>query len=83
MTCAGKSAGCTELKKHSLFKRLSAGTRPCREWVAFVSSFFLFHSSRCISSDVRWCNPHKQVELMRNKERRTSYLKIGFNQLNG
>ena len=26
--------------KHSLFKRLSAGTWPCREWAAFVSCFF-------------------------------------------
>ena len=40
MTFAGKSAGRTELRKHSLFRRFSAGTWPCREWTAFVSSFF-------------------------------------------
>ena len=48
MTFAGKSAGRTELRKHSLFKRLSAGTWPCREWAAFVSCFFfstLAHTS--------------------------------------
>ena len=37
MTFAGKSAGRTELRKHPLFKRLSAGTWPYREWAAFVS----------------------------------------------
>ena len=31
MTFAGKSAARTGLRKHSLFKRLSAGTRPCRD----------------------------------------------------
>ena len=41
MTFAGKSAGRTELRKHSPFKRLSAGTWPCRERAAFVSCFFL------------------------------------------
>ena len=41
MTFAGKSAGRTELRKHSLFKRLSAGTWPYREWAAFVSCFFI------------------------------------------
>ena len=40
MTFAGKSAGRTVLRKHSLFKRLSAGIWPCREWAAFVSCFF-------------------------------------------
>ena len=40
MTFAGKSAGRTELRKHYLFKRLSAGIWPCREWAAFVSCFF-------------------------------------------
>ena len=40
MTFAGTSAGRTELRKHSLFKRLSAGIWPCREWAAFVSCFF-------------------------------------------
>ena len=39
MTFAGKSAGRTELMKHSLFKRLSAGT--WLGWAAFVSCFFL------------------------------------------
>ena len=29
------------LRKHSLFKRLFAGTWPCREWTALVSCFFL------------------------------------------
>ena len=28
-------------------------------------------------------NIMRHIELMRNKERETSYLKIGFNQLNG
>ena len=45
MTFAGMSAGPTELKKISLFKRLSAGTCPCREWAAFVSCFFFFSLS--------------------------------------
>ena len=48
ITFAGKSAGRTELRKHSLFKRLSAGTWPCREWAAFVSCFLfstLAHTS--------------------------------------
>ena len=52
MTFAGKSAGRTELRKHSLSKRLSAGTWPCREWAAFVSCFFfstLEHASLLIS----------------------------------
>ena len=52
MTFAGKSAGRTELRKHSLFKRLSTGTWPCREWAAFVSCFFfstLAHTSLLIS----------------------------------
>ena len=52
MTFAGKSAGRTELRKHSLFKRLSAGTWPCREWASFVSCFFfstLAHTSLLIS----------------------------------
>ena len=40
MTFAGKSAGRTELRKHSLFKRLSAGIGPCGEWPKFVSCFF-------------------------------------------
>ena len=49
MTFAGKSAGRTALRKHYLFKRLSAGFWPCREWEAFVSCFFfstLAHTSR-------------------------------------
>ena len=52
MTFAGKSAGRTELRKHSLFKRLSVGTWPCREWAAFVSWFFfstLAHASLLMS----------------------------------
>ena len=52
MTFAGKSAGCTELRKHSLFKCLSAGTWPFREWAAFVSCFFfstLAHTSPLMS----------------------------------
>ena len=39
MTFTWKSARRTELGKHSLFKRLSAGTWPCREYAAFVSCF--------------------------------------------
>ena len=52
MSFAGKSAGRTELRKHFFFKRLSAGTWPCREWAAFVSCFFfstLAHTSLLIS----------------------------------
>ena len=52
MTFAGKSAGRTELRKHSLFKRLSAGTWLCREWAEFVSCFLfstLAHTSFLIS----------------------------------
>ena len=51
MTFAGKSAGRTELRKHSIFKCLSDGTRTCREWDAFVSCFFfstLAHTSLLI-----------------------------------
>ena len=47
-----KSAGRTELRKHSLFKRLPAGTWPCRELAAFVSCFFfstLAHTSVLMS----------------------------------
>ena len=52
MTFAGKSAGRTQRMKYYLFKRLSAGTRPCKEWAAFVSSFFfstLAHTSLLMS----------------------------------
>ena len=52
MNFAGKSVGRTELRKHSLFKRLTAGTWPCRDWAAFVSCFFfstLPHTSLLIS----------------------------------
>ena len=52
MTFAWKSAGRMELRKHYLFKRLSAGTWPCREWTALVSCFFfstLAHTSLLIS----------------------------------
>ena len=52
MTFAGKSAGRTELRNHSFFKRLSAGIWPCREWAAFVSCFFfstLVHTSLLMS----------------------------------
>ena len=51
MTFTGKSAGRTELRKHSLFKRLSARILPCREWAAFVSCFFstLAHTSLLMS----------------------------------
>ena len=47
-----EAAGRTELRKHSLVKRLSAGTWPCREWTAFVSRFFfstLAHKSLLMS----------------------------------
>ena len=33
-------AGRTELRKHSLFNPLSAGTWPCRGWAGIVSCFF-------------------------------------------
>ena len=52
MTFAGKSAGRTELRKHFLFKRLSSGIWPCREWATFVSCFFfstLAHTSLLMS----------------------------------
>ena len=52
MTFAGKSAGHMELRKHSLFKRLSAGTWPYRKWAAFVSCFLfstLAHTSLLMS----------------------------------
>ena len=39
MIFAGTSAGRTALKKHFLFKRLSTGIWPCREWAAIVSCF--------------------------------------------
>ena len=45
-------SGRTELRKHFLFKRLSAGTWPSREWAAFVSCFFfstLAHTSLLMS----------------------------------
>ena len=44
MTFAGKSAGRTELRKHSLFKHLSAGIGLCRECAAFgtgITDLFL------------------------------------------
>ena len=40
MTFPGKSVGRTELRKHSVVKRLYAGTWSCREWAAFVFCFF-------------------------------------------
>ena len=46
------TAGRRQLRKHSLFKRLSAGTWPCREWAAFVFCFFfstLSHTSLLMS----------------------------------
>ena len=52
MAFAGKSVRRAEQRKHSLFKRLSAGTWSCREWAAFVSCFFfstLAHTSLLIS----------------------------------
>ena len=52
MTFAVKSAGRTELKKHSLIKRHFSGTWPCREWAAIVSCFFsstLAHTSLLMS----------------------------------
>ena len=42
MTFAGKSSGRTELRKHSLFKRLFDVTWPCRVGAAFVSCFFFY-----------------------------------------
>ena len=54
MTFAGKSAGRTELRKHSLFKRLSAGTWPCREWAAFVSCFFFSTLAHTSLFDIGW-----------------------------
>ena len=55
MTFEGKSAGRTELRKHSLIKRHSAGTWPCRECAAFVSCFFystFAHTSLLMSGGV-------------------------------
>ena len=52
MTFAGMSAGRTELRNHSRFKCLSAGTWSCRGWTAFVSCFFfsmLAHTSFLMS----------------------------------
>ena len=52
MNFAGKSAGRTELRKHSLFKRLSVGTWSCRAWNEFVTCFFfstLAHTSLLMS----------------------------------
>ena len=50
MTFAGMSAGRTD---NYLFKRLSCGTWPCREWADFVSCFFfstLAHTSLLVAS---------------------------------
>ena len=61
MTFAGKSAGRTELRKHSLFKRLSPGPWPCREWAAFVSCFFfstLAHTSLLMSGGAIHASRH-------------------------
>ena len=52
MTFAVKSSGHTELSKHSLFKSLSGGSWPCREWAVFLSCFFfstLAHISRLMA----------------------------------
>ena len=52
MTFTGKSAGRTELRKHFLFERLSAGTWACREWATFASCFFystLAHTSLLVA----------------------------------
>ena len=63
MTFSGKSADRMELRNHFLFKRLSAGTWPCREWATFVSCFFfstLAHTSLLMSGGAipssRYCS---------------------------
>ena len=67
MPFTGESAGHTVLRKHSLFKRLSAGTWPCREWAAFVSCFFfstLAHTSLLISGVVIPANRYSSSTLV-------------------
>ena len=67
MTFVGKSAGGTELRKHSLFKRLSAGIWPCREWDAFVSCFFfstLAHTSLLMSGGAITANRYSSSTLV-------------------
>ena len=57
MTFSGKSAGSTELREPSLFKRLSAGICSCRECTAFVSCLFfstLSHTTLLISLHYAW-----------------------------
>ena len=52
ITFTWNSAGRTELRKHFLFNRLSAGTWPRREWATFVSCFLfstLAHKSLLMS----------------------------------
>ena len=67
MTFAGKSAGRTKLRKHSLFKRPSAGTWPCREWTAFVSCFLfstLAHTTLLMSGGEIPENRHSSSTLV-------------------
>ena len=68
LTFAGKSAGRTELRKHSLFKRLSTGTWPCRECAAlFVSCFFfstLAHTSLLMSGGAIPASRHSSSTLV-------------------
>ena len=51
MTFAGNSAGFTELWKHYLFKRLSAGTWPSRVGCICFFFFTLVHTSILMSGD--------------------------------
>ena len=76
MTLAGKSAGRTELRKHLLFKLLSAGIWACIEWATFFSCFAfstLTHTSLLIpggaisasrySSSTLVCLRHPVIDL--------------------
>ena len=66
MTFAGKSVCRTQLRKHYVFKRVSAGTWPCKDWVLFVSCFFfstLTHASLLIPAGASRCSSSTLVGI--------------------
>ena len=67
MTFAENSACRTDLRKHSLFNHLSAGTWPCREWAAFVSCFLfstLTHTSLLMSGGAIHASRYSSLTLV-------------------
>ena len=80
MTFAWKSAGRTELRKHFLFKRLSAGTWPCREWATCVSCFFfstLAHTSLLMSGGAIPASSRLCLSVLNVEHRNLGLIRVG------